>query len=168
MRWIKAGFPLFSGYLLGGILGTAILIRTQVVVALPVIVLFALLVQSRKVQPLLRSVFFMLLTIALVVSPWFWRNWRITGKLMFDNPESQTINLALRYSRLNGIEPDVMPRPGESISDYDNRLKATAWDAISFNPGGAIKGIANLFVIFFFLSVFFFFFENGRTLIFKW
>ncbi len=146
MRWIKAGFPLFSGYLLGGILGTAILIRTQVVVALPVIVLFALLVQTRKVQPLLRSVFFMLLTIALVVSPWFWRNWRITGKLMFDNPESQTINLALRYSRLNGIEPDVMPRPGESISDYDNRLKATAWDAISFNPGGAIKGIANSFL----------------------
>jgi len=146
MRWIKAGFPLFLGFLLGGILGIAMLIRTQVIVALPIVLLFALLVQPRKIMPLLRSVLLMLLTITLVVSPWLWRNWRMTGELIFDSPESQTINLALRYSRLNGVEPDVMPQPGESSSDYNDRLKATAWDAISSNPWGAVRGVVNSFL----------------------
>ena len=146
MRWIKAGFPLFWGFLLGGILGVGMLLRTQVIVALPVVLLFAFLIQPKKLASLTRSVLLMCLAIALVISPWLWRNWKITGELMFDNPASQTINLALRYNRLNGTELDVMPQPGESNIAYNDRLMKLASDAISSNPTGAVRGVLNFFL----------------------
>ncbi len=126
VRWIKAGFPLFSGFLLGGILGVAMLIRTQVIVALPVIILFGFLARPKKLRTLIKNAFLMVITITLVVSPWLWRNWKLTGEFIFDSPESQTANLALRYSRLNGVEPEIMPLPGESNVEYVARLNQIA------------------------------------------
>ncbi len=146
MRWIRSGFPTFLGFLMGGCLGVAMLMRTQVVVALPVILFFALIVQPKKILAIIKGALFAFMAIVVVISPWLWRNWSMTGELIFDNPGSQIANLALRYSRLNGVEPDVMPQPGESNSEYNDRLKATAWDAISSNPWGAVGGVANAFM----------------------
>ena len=146
IRWIKAGFPLFSGFLLGGILGSAMLIRTQVIVALPVIILFGFLTHPKKSKPLIKSVFLMVITITFVVSPWLWRNWKVTGDLIFDNPESQIANLALRYSRLNGVEPEIMPLSGESNLEYSARLNQIAKDAIMSNPLRAVWAISNAFI----------------------
>ncbi len=146
VRWIKAGFPIFSGFLLGGILGSALLIRTQVIVALPVIILFAFLVRPKEIKPLIRNILLMVVTIALIVAPWLWRNWNLTGQLIFDSPESQTANLALRYSRLNGIEPEILPLSGEATTEYIARLNQIARDAIVSNPLGAVWGISNAFI----------------------
>ena len=146
IRWIKSGFPLFSGFLLGGILGSAMLIRTQVVVALPVIILFAILVRPIEIKPLIKSISLMAVTIAFIVAPWLWRNWNLTGELVFDSPESQIINLALRYSRLNGVEPEALPLLGESNVEYIARLNQIAKDAIVSNPVGAAWGVSNAFL----------------------
>ncbi|MFN8414025.1 MAG: hypothetical protein U0Z26_16715 [Anaerolineales bacterium] len=146
LRWIKLSFPVLSSILLGGILGTAILIRTQVIVALPIILVFGVLVHPAKSKGMLKGALLMVIMIALMVSPWLWRNWRLTGEIMFDSPESQTINLALRYSRLNGVEPDVLPFAGETNAEYNARLKKTTWDAITSNPWGAIRGVLNSFL----------------------
>ena len=145
IRWIKAGFPMFSGFLLGGILGSAMLIRTQVVVALPVIILFAFLIQPKMIKPLIKNIFLMLMTITFVVAPWVWRNWKLTGELIFDSPESQVANLALRYSRINGVESEILPLAGESNAEYNARLKQIAKDAIASNPLGAAWGVSNAF-----------------------
>jgi hypothetical protein len=146
MRWIKSGFPIFLGFLMGGVLGVAMLIRTQVVVALPVILFFALIAQPKKILPMIKGALFAFVTIVVVISPWLWRNWNITGELIFDNPGSQIANLALRYSRLNGVEPNIMPLPGESNSDYNDRLKKIALDSFSSNPRGVINGVVNSFL----------------------
>lgn len=146
MRWIRSGFSTWLGFVLGGILGCAMLIRTQVVVALPVLMLFALLTKPKTVRPLVKSAVLMIVAVSIVVSPWLWRNWRLTGSLIFDSPESQMINLALRYSRINGFEPDVMPLPGESNTAYNQRLNQISSDAISSNPYGALWGVANSFL----------------------
>jgi len=146
VRWIKAGFPIFSGFLLGGILGSALLIRTQVIVALPVIILFAFLVRPKEIKSLIRNILLMVVTIALIVAPWLWRNWNLTGQLIFDSPESQTANLALRYSRLNGVEPEILPLSGESTAEYIARLNQIARDVIVSNPLGAVWGISNAFI----------------------
>ena len=122
------------------------LIRTQVIVALPVIILFAFLARPKEIKPLIKSVFLMVITIALVVSPWLWRNWKLTGEFIFDSPESQTANLALRYSRLNGVEPEIMPLPGESNVEYVARLNQIAKNAIVSNPLGAAWGVSNAFL----------------------
>ena len=146
LRWIKFGFPVFSGFLMGGVLGIAMLIRTQVVVALPVILFFAFVAQPKKILPIIKGALLAAIGIALVISPWLWRNWKITGELIFDNPASQTANLALRYSRLNGDEVDILPMPGETNTGYNDRMLEMANEAISLNPSGAVSAVANSFL----------------------
>jgi hypothetical protein len=146
IRWIRSGFPGWLGFVLGGILGCAMLIRTQVIVALPVIMVFALLHNRVHARPLIKSILLMLTAILLVISPWLWRNWQMTGRVMFDSPEYQMINLALRYSRLNGIEPDVLRQPGESNIAYSQRLRQVAVTEISSDPLKAVWGVANTFL----------------------
>lgn len=145
-RWIKEEFPIFIGFLMGGILGLVMLIRTQASMALPVILLFALIVHPKKIGSMIKGSLIVVLTIAVAITPWLWRNWQLTGQLIFDSPEFQLINLALRYTRLNGVEPNVMPFPGESHIDYNERLKEMAFEAIRSNPPKAIWGILNTFL----------------------
>ena len=146
MRWIKSGFPVFLGFLLGGILGVGMLIRAQVVVAFPVLLLFAFVAQPSKIVPIIKGAILALIAVIIVISPWLWRNWKMTGELVFENPVSQMANLALRYNRLNGVDVDIMPLPGEANSDYNTRLTELAGDAINLNPFGIVKGIVNSFL----------------------
>ncbi len=146
LRWIKAGFPAFPAFLMGGILGTAMLVRTQVVTAFPVLLLFAFFVQPKKVNPIFKGALLVSITMLLTVSPWLWRNWRMTGELIFDNPGSQIANLALRYNRLNGVAVNILPLPGESDSEYNARLVELADQAMEQNPAGIARGIFNSFL----------------------
>ena len=146
MRWIKSGFPAFSAFLMGGTLGVAMLIRTQVIVAFPMLLLFAFFTQPKKLLPIIKGALLASMTIILVVSPWLWRNWKLTGQLIFDNPESQMANLALRYNRLNGIDVDILPLSNETNSEYNARLLDLATQAVHQNPTGIAKGIANSFI----------------------
>jgi hypothetical protein len=70
----------------------------------------------------------------------------MTGQLIFDNPESQMANLALRYNRLNGVDVNILPLPNEPNSEYNARLLDLATQAVHQNPTGIAKGIANSFV----------------------
>jgi hypothetical protein len=146
IRWIKSGLPAFSGFLMGGILGVAMLIRTQVVVAFPMLLLFAFVTQPKKITPIIKGALLALIAIIMVISPWLWRNWKMTGELIFDNPESQMANLALRYNRLNGVDVNIMPLPGEANPEYNARLAELTTQAINSNPSGIAKGIANSFL----------------------
>ncbi|CAG1012854.1 hypothetical protein ANRL4_04761 [Anaerolineae bacterium] len=146
VRWIRSGFPAFSAFLLGGVLGVAMLIRTQVVVAFPILLLFAFFVQPKRFISIAKGALLTLAIMILVVSPWLWRNWKMTGQLIFDNPESQIANLALRYNRLNGVDVDILPLAGETNSEYNARLVDLARQAMNQNPAGIAKGIANSFL----------------------
>jgi 4-amino-4-deoxy-L-arabinose transferase-like glycosyltransferase len=146
VRWIKSGFPPYLTVPLGGVLGLAMLIRTQVIVVVPVIVLVSILSQRMKTRTIVKGTILMLLFAMIVIGPWLWRNWKITGDLIFDNPESQTMNLALRYGRLNGIEDQPVRLPGETSAEFSDRLKEIARDAILSNPAGAAWALANSFI----------------------
>ena len=146
VKWIKSNFSIYYGFLLGGILGSAMLIRTQVIVSVPLIILIALLSKPASFKPLIKSILLMLISMVIVVSPWLWRNWNITGDLIFDNPESQTMNLALRYSRVNGIDYQVARLPNETSSEFGDRLQQIAKDAILSNPSGAAWALTNSFI----------------------
>lgn len=122
------------------------LIRTQTSVVLPMIIIFGALVYPYKIKRLLISSLTILLSLLLVISPWLWRNWSLTGDVIFDSPEYQIANLALRYSRLNGIEPNIMALPNESYPEYNGRLKEMAINAIRSNPQLALWGVLNTFL----------------------
>jgi 4-amino-4-deoxy-L-arabinose transferase-like glycosyltransferase len=146
IRWIKSGFSLYLTVLLGGILGLAMLIRTQTIVVLPVVILFSILSHHAKIKAIVKGTILILIFAMIVISPWLWRNWKITGDLIFDNPESQTMNLALRYGRLNGVEEQPVRLPGETSAEFSARLKQVARDAILSNPAGAAWALTNSFV----------------------
>src|SRR5688572_16577509 len=146
IRWIKSGFPLYLTVPLGGVLGLAMLIRTQTVVIMPVIILFSILCHHAKIKAIVKGAILILIFAMIVISPWLWRNWKITGDLIFDNPESQTMNLALRYGRLNGVEEHPVRLPGETSAEFSARLKQIARDAILSNPVGAAWALTNSFL----------------------
>jgi hypothetical protein len=86
------------------------------------------------------------MSLVMVVSPWLWRNWQISGELMFDNPASQTANLALRYGRLNGVEADIVLHEGETDSEYNARILRFAKEAFLADPRQAMMAIGNYFL----------------------
>ena len=145
-QWIKEEFPTFKGFLIGGVLGLAMLIRTQAIVALPVIILFGLLTHKWNIKRLLYSGLAIFFSLSLVVSPWLFRNWELTGRVIFDSPEYQISNLALRYSWLNGLTPNIVQTPGETYVEYNERLKDISRNAITLNPKLALWGVANTFL----------------------
>jgi hypothetical protein len=130
---------------MGGILGIAMLIRTQVIVALPVVLLISVLHEPKKFKSIFRGAVSMTAVLMLVAAPWLWRNWRLTGSVIFDSPESQMINF-VRYSLLNGDTPQALPLPGETNPEYVERLQQIARDAITSNPLGAAKGVLSAFL----------------------
>lgn len=147
IRWIKSGFPNWLGFVMGGVLGLAILIRTQAVVALFAILFVSLFVVPRNaIATLLRSSIVLLVGTMLVISPWVIRNWIITDNLIFDNPESQTLNLALRYGRLNEIKVDLDRDSGETTAEYNQRLNQIASDVFWADPLHSFWGISNAFL----------------------
>ena len=146
VRWIKEEFPIFTAFIMGGILGIAMLVRTQVVVAFPVILLFGLLIHPRKAVAIIKSAAVLSLAVAMAVSPWLWRNRQLTGQLMFDSPRYQSSNLALRYNRLNGVELDIFQLPNETYKEYDKRLTGMALIAIQANPAKAVWAVSNMFL----------------------
>ncbi len=145
-RWVKKGFPFFEGFLMGGMLGVGILIRTQAAVALPVLIFLALLSRPREFFQMAKSAALAVLVIALMVAPWFARNWRMTGQLLFDNPASQTANLALRYTRVTGEMADITQLPGESNADYNARMMQIGRQAFSAAPQKVGREIFSAFL----------------------
>ena len=143
IRWARVKYPNYLAFVAGGVLGIGILIRTQAVVALPMTIFVAFLADRKSFMPILRSSILMTVAVLLVVSPWLIRNYNKTGRIIFDSPFTQTSNLAQRYSRINGVEADIIRGPGETNIEYNDRLISIFKDAVSQNPKEAVRVVFN-------------------------
>jgi hypothetical protein len=145
VRWMRRPLAArLAPLLAGGLLGLSMLVRTQSAIVLPVVLLAAWLA-IKQPRIALRGSLLLLAGVALAVAPWLWRNWRLTGGLVFDNPASQTMVLAQRYSGLNF--EDVIPYlPGETDSQYSQRMLQIALDGIRRDPAQALHTMANHFL----------------------
>lgn len=146
IRWIKSNFAPRLGFILGGCIGIGMLIRTQVAVVLPFLIVFSLIVYYRKYKTIISRTLIVLISLSLLVGPWLLRNWKLTGGVIFDNPESQTGNLALRYSRLTGVELDAPRLDGETSLQFAARLRQIAFTAIKQNPALAARAVTSAFL----------------------
>ena len=145
LRWMRRSEQTrLTPLITGGLLGLSMLVRTQSAIAIPIILLAAWLV-IKQPRLALRGSLLLLAGVALAVAPWLWRNWRLTGGPIFDNPASQTMVLAQRYSGLNF--EDVIPYlPGETDSQYSRRMLQIALDGIRRDPVQALHTVANHFL----------------------
>ncbi|HLO18685.1 MAG TPA: hypothetical protein VK206_27890 [Anaerolineales bacterium] len=145
IRWIKGPKPMWFFLITGGVLGIASLIRLQSVVLLAPVTVTTIfpLWKTRRVE-WLRGLLLLTLGVVLAFSPWLLRNYYAGGGLIFDNPISQSMVLARRWSGDNGNT--LIPQlPDETTAQYVRRLNAIAIDSFKREPGRILNGVAHHF-----------------------
>jgi hypothetical protein len=145
IRWMRrAQTPAHLPLLIGGLAGLAALIRLQSAIILAAFVLVGFFVMAGRRKAWIQGSLLMALGLALTLSPWLIRNTRAAGGLVFDNPISQTMVFARRWSGSAGNE--LLPKqPGENDAQYSSRMTRFALDSFRREPGRILLGAANHF-----------------------
>ncbi|MGE5373682.1 MAG: glycosyltransferase family 39 protein, partial [Bacteroidota bacterium] len=128
--------------IVGACLGLTALIRAQVLILLPILLLFLLL--SRKpVRKGIGICSLVLLGVVLAMLPWLWRNWNLTGTLVLDDRGEERL-LARNYS----TTPYLMPaqQEGETGREFSARLNAGVVAFIRAHPKEVLFFISNHFL----------------------
>ena len=121
-----------DSFLVGGVLGIAALLRTQTLLLLPALLLFAAWYYRKTWKELIKVGGLVMVGLILVISPWLIRNWVRTGSVAFDDPSTQTALLAQRYSSELGEMP--IQQLGETQAEYAQRISKDIRQFISANP----------------------------------
>lgn len=143
LRWLREPKPLWYPLLTGGILGLSSLIRLQSAVLLAAVIPLAFFLVKDRHKWLVGSAL-MVLGVTLALTPWLARNYRATGGLVVDNPISQTMVLARRWSGDNGNQ--LFPHlPGENDAAYSSRMSRLALENLKADPGRILGSAVNHF-----------------------
>ncbi len=144
IRWMRTSHSAPRTLFLGGILGLAALVRLQSAVLLLAVLPIGFFVIKNRRSWVLGSAL-MVLGVALTIAPWFIRNYVATGGLVLDNPISQTMTLARRWSGDNGN--DLIPQlPNEGMAQYSSRMGALALESLRQHPAQIISAAISHFV----------------------
>jgi len=148
LRWMRAApgersAAHWYALLAGGVLGLASLIRLQSAGVLFAVLPIGFFVMKDRRRWAVGAVL-MIVGIGLALSPWLLRNYRATGGLVLDNPTSQSMVLARRWSGDNGN--DLIPYlPGEGAAQYSSRMNQMALASLRQDPGRILGTAANHF-----------------------
>ena len=142
--WRSIHRTVWLSALIGGVIGVAVLIRLQSVVFIFVAIAMTFFMFSDRKQWLINTL--LLVTgLGVVVAPWFARNYLAAGGFVLDNPLSQTMTMARRWSGSWGNE--ILPRlPGENDAQYSNRLTQMSIKSFLQHPGFILRTTAYHFV----------------------
>ena len=106
VRWMQTRSQIL-GILAGGMLGLAVLIRPETGAALFAVGLISFLVFQKERRKWLLQLLLFFVGLLLVLSPWIYRNWSLTGLIFLDTPSFRTDWLQNRYN----ITPQPTPTP---------------------------------------------------------
>ncbi|HSL44962.1 MAG TPA: hypothetical protein VK897_16135 [Anaerolineales bacterium] len=143
--WLRSSRPpAWLSLLIGGLLGAAALVRLQSSVLLVPLVVLAFFVLPNWKQWAKGSILIGI-GFAIVIVPWLTRNYIAAGGLILDNPISQTMTMARRWSGSMGNE--LLPKlPGENDAQYSSRLTRMAIESFKQHPDFILRTAANHFV----------------------
>jgi hypothetical protein len=136
ITWLQSPHKLKWALLTGGVLGVSLLVRTQIIILLPVLLVFFWIIAIKRkiaVKPVLLSTLLCLFGFMLAVAPWLSRSYRITGQFVFDHPESQTRVMVQRYYT-NAEMTKFDRQPGETTGEYNQRLSTAIREKVMSNP----------------------------------
>jgi hypothetical protein len=130
----------------GGTLALLMFIRTQAIVLLPILLLLTVIYFWRRPSQWLINGLLIVGSILLVLTPWLWRTYQVTGWLglpEMTNPTQANV-ISERYSL--DLHSDLGLRvAGETESEYLSRLRGGTMDFILANPGFVTRFILNHF-----------------------
>ncbi len=125
---------------IGGILGVLLLIRPQIVIFLPAVVLLLAILFFRKIEIGVKSLALMGIGLALVLVPWLWRSYQLTGEFVLNDP-LQNAFLTQQYTHTPGYGR-IKRQLGESDGEFAHRIDEYLSDFIANNPG-VVAGFIN-------------------------
>ena len=153
LRWFESpGKHKRTPLVAGGVLGALILVRSQVVVLLPVLAVWMAVRYLRQPRVWLPAVIWFGLGTALFLLPWIGRNYQLAGFLTLEDAPS----LHLRYEARYYAGVDTTPLPGERGDDYNARMSGIILDFARRHPSEVLR----------FVSAHFFHNEVSTTLVF--
>jgi hypothetical protein len=108
-RWLNA--PKRMGLILaaGGILAALMQIRIETGIFLPVVFGIALLQLPRLKTRYFTSLLAFIFCMFLVLSPWVWRNWKMTGLIFLEVPDNRLSFLLYRFQQSSEDESPEIP-----------------------------------------------------------
>jgi hypothetical protein len=153
----------------GGLLGFAMLIRPEIGVLLPIVVLLALPALASQKRDWLKGAALITAGVVLALAPWIWRNYQITGTIFLDSPHYRADLFAKRYLQTETptpsppapkLEPalpaaDARPsptptplpaQPGETSQEFASRLFRQTLDFVRQNARQVLGFITNHFI----------------------
>jgi hypothetical protein len=86
-----------------------------------------------------------MIAFSVTMAPWLIRNYLATGGLVLDNPISQTMTMARRWSGDTGNEI-LSSFPDENTAQYSSRLTRIAVANFMKHPGFILRSAANHFI----------------------
>ncbi len=143
VRWLQTRSQ-FLGFLSGGLLGIAILIRPELGAAIFAVGLISFMVYRASLRQWLGSGLLFSLGAFLILAPWIFRNWSLTGQIFLDTPTFRTEVLQERYQ--TQVQPAPSPtetsraQPGAAYPTPEGPIATPAGmeGAPSTNQGGFI------------------------------
>jgi hypothetical protein len=145
VRWMQD--PDRKNHLLiiaGGVTGAFMLIRIEFAVFLASVSLVALIMLRQRFRYWFKSMVLVAVGLLLMISPWIYRNWRLTGIVYFDSPHFRADLVAKRYSDTPGETPPTK-KPEETVEEFTDRMTESAADYVKENPREVSNFIVNHF-----------------------
>ena len=135
----------------GGVMGMFMLIRPEFGVLLPVIGLISLIRLRKWVKQWFKSMVFLIIGLCLMLSPWIWRNYQITGTIFLDSPSYRADLFAQRYRNIENQNqnketpiattpiPTTESKPLSTDTLHESELTPISTPTIEKHPGESIK-----------------------------
>ena len=119
------------GLLTGAALGLVVLVRSQAQLLIPVILICLILAERLNWKEILQKLALFLGGLILIILPWIWRNYQVSGRAAVENTEFYIQILASGY-----VHPgdSINFLAGENFDDYYDRMKTQILDFILENP----------------------------------
>jgi len=110
VKWLQAPeksriVPLLAG----GVAGFAVLVRVELIIVIPFVVLGAMLALRKNLRTWFQGLIALTIGFSLLVSPWMIRNWQRTGVVQID-----------KYHIIQGWFEDILGNENENQDEIDN------------------------------------------------
>lgn len=119
--------------LVGGVFGLAMLIRSNLVIVLPFIVLVCIILFYRRPLAGIVSLGLLVAGLLITIAPWLWRSYQLTGQASFNDPRQVAYHAELYTHEVGSLQFPQLP--GESDEEYIDRLNDHVVEFTLQNPG---------------------------------
>ena len=133
----------YLGVLAGSFLGFTVLIRSQAQLLIPVAFLCIIIAEKNGWKPIFRKSLIFLLSALVVILPWVWRNYQISGRVLVEYQDFYTRIIASGYT---DNRADVDQLSSETLEQYNDRMTSMIANYILNNPQEVMRFYSAYFI----------------------